>query len=207
MKRIGKWLLRVITLALVLTLAAAFYPTVSGFLRSLLSHMDYSSATTRVSHEMRQVGKLTTLEYTDDAVMTNTTNAALIGTVQTVTVPYRYEISLGVDLKQAAVTSDDAGLIIYLPDAELVLDRLSVTGEAKIDDFWNLMTEQRYQEMLDEHALSCRKAYMSDQTVLADAWDGACKALDGLLGKWLGQDGPPVRYLHLIEYAGAQEPR
>ena len=201
MKRIGKWLLRVVTLALAITLVVTFYPTLSGFLRSIFSRMDYTTAAQQISHEMREVGKLTTLEFSDEGVMTNTTDAALLGTVQTVTVPYRYELSLGVDLTRAVVASDDEGLVIYLPDAELILDRLTVTGEAKIDDFWNLMTEQRYQAMLDAHALSCREAYLGDQAVLMNAWNGAAKALDGLLSVWLDKQGKPaVRYLPLIEY-------
>lgn len=205
MKKAAKKIGKVLTLSAVIMVCAACWPYVQGYLSSLLAKLPFSQSIQVISHEMRQVGKLTALEYTDQGVLTNTTDALLIGTVQTVSVPYQYDIALGIDLEQAQVEERDGRLTIYLPQAQMLLDSLTVTGESKVSDFWGLLTQERYQAMLNAHQEELRSTYLNNPEVLTMAWTSACETLKGLLSNWLHVAQPlDVAFKPLIEYQGAE---
>ena len=185
MKGFFKWILRVLTISLVVILAVVMIPYVKPLIANLLNKTNYSQVAEILSHEMMETGKLTAVEYCDQGEMTSKTDALIIGTVQSVSVPYRYDIALGLDLSRVEVETEPDSLIIYLPSIELISDKLTVTGEAKVNDFLFPLTNKRYQDMLDAYALSCREAYMNNQTLLDEAWTSAAKTLKELFSKWI----------------------
>lgn len=185
MKGFFKWILRVLTISLVVILAVVMIPYVKPLIANLLNKTNYSQVAEILSHEMMETGKLTAVEYCDQGEMTSKTDALIIGTVQSVSVPYRYDIALGLDLSRVEVETEPDSLIIYLPSIELISDKLTVTGDAKVNDFLFPLTNKRYQDMLDAYALSCREAYMNNQTLLDEAWTSAAKTLKELFSKWI----------------------
>lgn len=204
MKRLFKWLARVVGLALALMLAFSLWPYFRSAVTSLIGKMDYSQAAQTLTHEMREVGKLTAVEYKDTGVMDAKTDALLLGTIQKVTVPYQYEISLGIDLSLVQIESVQDGLNVYLPDVELISDKLTVTGDAQIEDFWHLMTENRYQAMLDSQALSLREGYINNKDTMDRAYDSAQKALEKFFSGWIKDSGIRYSFRRLSEERPAQ---
>lgn len=184
MKRIGKYVLRVVALALALILAFTAYPYVRGFVLELLGDIDYDRSARVITHEMEKLGELTTLRLSDTGVMDASVDALLIGKVASVSVEYQYNIGFGVDLTAAHVTSGVEGITIALPKAKMLYDSFEVTGKPSIDDVFSQVSEMTYQKMLSDQALACRETYINDPAVLDQAWDAACEALKALLGQW-----------------------
>ncbi len=200
MKTIGKWFLRVLATALGIILAVTLLPYAKTWMASLFGQINYSQISRTLTHEMSEVGKLTSVEYSDTGVMEATTEALFIGTVQRVSVPYQYDIALGIDLDKAVVESGEDSITVYLPDAELLSDKLTATDDPTIDDFWNLLTEKRYQAMLSAQEEKCRLAYADDADVMEGAWSSARRTLEKLMSTWLDGLKINIQFKHLSEY-------
>lgn len=189
MKRLGKWLLRVTAVAVGIALAVFLVRYGWDFVSGTLLKGKYERSAEIISHEMQKGGELTSVKYSDQAVMESTTKALLIGDVQKVTVPYAYEIGLGVRLDAVSVAAGEDGITVTVPDARMIYDSFQVTGEPQISDFLYPLNESRYQEMLDAQAAECREKYLSDAACLEKAWDEACAYIRSLAEQWTGESG------------------
>lgn len=196
MKRLGRFILRVLALALAIVLAVALLPYARDLLRAYFPQGKYEQTTTRLTHEMQAVGELTAVRHSDTGVMTATVDALLVGTVQKVSVPYAYEIGLGLRLSDVVLTPTESGIIVSVPDAEMLHDSFSVTGDPDVSDFWYRLTESRYQQMLNAQAAACRAEYLEDPVVMQEAWDAACEQLSALFAKWAGET-LPLQFEHI----------
>ena len=160
MKRAGKALLRVAGLALAITLAVFLIRWGWGWFSGNMLQGKYERATEIIAHEIQRVGELTAVKYTDSSVMHSSTKALLIGDVQTVSVPYTYEIGFGVHLNGVAVAAGEDGLVFTVPD----------------------------EQMLDEQAAECRKKYLEDPACLENAWQETCGRIRQLAEQWTGEE-------------------
>lgn len=202
MKKIGKFLLRVLTLALVTLLVVTLLPYAREWLGALLPQGKYQRASQLITHQMEKAGELTAVRHTDTGVMTAHTDALLIGTVQRVSVPYTYEIGLGFSLRDVRLTATESGIQAALPAVRMLFDSFQVTGEPQIEDFWYRLSEAQYQKMLDEQAAACRSAYLENNALLEEAWAAACEALTGLFQQWAGE-ALPISFVHAEEAAAS----
>ena len=187
MKRLLKWALRVLSLALILAAAAALFPYVRGWLGGLLPQAKYERTAALLSHEMEKAGELTAVRHTDTGVMTARTNALLIGTVQQVSVSYAYEIGLGFSLADVRLRAEEGSLIAALPEIRMLYDRFEVTDAPQVQDFWYRLTEARYQQMINDQAAACRAEYLENPAFREEAWSAACEALEKLFSQWAGE--------------------
>ena len=190
MKRLGKRILKIVALALAIALATALFPYARDLLNAWLPQGKYRRAAVLISHEMEKAGELTAVRYIDREMMEATTNALLVGTVQRVKAPYTYEIGLGISLSQVEVKGTEGGITISVPPVEVLYDSFQVTGDPQIEDFWHLLTQNRYQEMLNAQAAACREKYVQDETCMQAAWKAACEALEKLIVQWTGEEVP-----------------
>ncbi len=186
MKKIGKFSLRVAALALALILAYAAYPYARDFLRNLLNDVDFDRSASVISHEMEKLGELTSLRTSDEGVMDASVDALLVGKVASVRAAYRYEAGFGVDLTRAVVSAEKNGVSVALPAVRMLYDSFEVTDAPEINDFFSLIDQEKYQEMLSEQALACRAAYTGDADTLARAREAAREALGELIARWTG---------------------
>lgn len=188
MKRLGKGVLRVIALALIFSLAAALYPYARDWVGALLLQGKYSRAVTVISREIEKLGELTAVRHTEQGVMENTTNALLIGQVQKVTVPYTYEIGLGIDLSAVGIEAGERSLQVSVPPARMLYDSFRPSGAPQVSDLLYPLSETKYQDMLAQQAEACRQNYLNDPKNMDDAWQAACEALEKLIGQWTGEE-------------------
>lgn len=200
MKRLFKAVLRVIALALAIILAVTLLPYARNFLRQYLPQGKYDQTSARLTHEMQAVGELTAVRHRDTGVMVATVDALLVGTVQKVSVPYAYEIGLGLRLDDVKLTPTENGITVSVPDAAMLYDSFTVTGEPEVSDFWYRLTENRYQQMLDGQAAACRAEYLEDAVCMQQAWDAACDQLAALFSKWSGET-LPLQFEHIAKAA------
>ena len=187
MKRFGKWLLRVLATALGIALAVFIVRYGWDWVNGSIVGGKYRRATEIIAHEMLKGGEMTSLKYSDQAVMESSTRALLIGDVQKVTVPYAYEIGLGIRLDQVTVEAKEDGVAVTVPKARMVYDSFQVTGEPKVSDFLYPLSESRYQEMLNEQEKECREKYLSNEEYLDAAWDEACALIRAQAEQWTGE--------------------
>lgn len=190
-RRALTWLPRkiglVVMLALAIVLASYFSPYITDWLNQVIFRIDYRQTATQLTHEMEKVGELIAIRNTDTGVLDGDINAMFIGSVSHITVPYTYEIGLGVKLENVTLTPEDTRLVVGVPDAEMLYDRLEVTGKPENKDFWGLSTQERYQSMLNARQAECRKAYLDDPTHMEQAWEASCEQLTALFLQWTGE--------------------
>ena len=127
MKRIGKWLLGLITSALTLVLVIVLLPYAAKWIARIMP--DESAAAIRasvvLSQKLEQSAKLETLHVTEEGALNYEVKAAFLGTVASINADYTYEGSFGIDLQQVTMTRDGAVLTLTLPAPELLLDSLT----------------------------------------------------------------------------------
>ena len=63
-----------------------------------------------------------------------------------------------------------------------------VTGKPEVSDFLYPLSEERYQQMLDEQAAECRKKYLEDPACLENAWQETCGRIRQLAEQWTGEE-------------------
>lgn len=205
-RRTLTWLPRkigmVVALALAIVLASYFFPYISSWLNQAIFHIDYQKTATQLTHEMEEVGELIATRNTDTGVLDGDIKAKLIGSVSHITVPYTYEIGLGIKMEKVTLTPEETRLVVAVPDAEMLYDRFEVTGKPESKDFWGLSTQDRYQNMLNDQQAVCRKAYLEDPTHMEQAWKASCEQLKILFAQWTGES---LR-LEFVHANGAADP-
>ena len=206
-RRALTWLPRkiglVVMLALAIVLASYFSPYITGWLNQVLFRIDYRQTATQLTHEMEKVGELIATRNTDTGVLDGDIKAKLIGSVSHITVPYTYEIGLGVKLENVSLTPEETRLVVAVPDAEILYDRFEVTGKPENNDFWGLSTQERYQAMLNAQQAECRKAYLDDPTHMEQAWEASCEQLKALFLQWTGES-LRLEFVHANDAADQQ---
>ena len=186
--RILRFPLRILSTALILALTVVMLPHLTRLAGRLWPD---PARTERVSqilrHELSQSTRLETLTVDDQGVLTASVKAALIGEVQRVTIDYNYHASIGVDLENAEVSTEDSVITLILPPFEILSDSLTPT---RIDrqDFWYPLTEKRRSALLEEERVKRAQAALeevrSSEKVLRETAD----RLQRMVQSWIGMD-------------------
>ena len=185
-----KLILRALALALAAVLVIALLPYARNRIAATLPREKMVRASTLLSRKVENTGDLTVLRCTDTGIMSAETTALFLGAVQQVNVPYSYEIGFGLTLEEVAFSPEEDSIQVILPPLRMIYDSFLVTGDPKISDFWYPLTEERYQQMLNEQAAACQADYLQNEQMMQDAWDAACQTLENLFSQWIGDDVP-----------------
>lgn len=185
MKRVGRFCLRIFSIAVIVSLVIVLLPSISSLVSRLLPKGDPTVCSVLLKREMAKVGKLATVEYTDTGVLSASTSALFLGDVQKVTAPYTYQIALGIDLDQANLSVANGKVTVSVPELSMLYDKLTVTDDPAVEDFWYPLTEAQYQRMLDTEEENRRNAYLQDAEMMENAWAATVEKLEALLSRWL----------------------
>ena len=207
MKVIKRILLCIILCIILCCIALLTVPELRTWLKNVFFNINYQSVAETISHELTETGELVCLEITDTDVLTASVNAALIpSSVATLTVNYQYDLSLGVDLSQAKTEVAEDGIAVYLPPAHVISDKITAVGDVQKSDFWHLIDETKYQQIMDKQLLECRSRYENDQDLLNQAWNKCCDTLKSLLSASIQHsEYIDIRFYSLSDYEPAQE--
>lgn len=197
MRRILKFFLRIIALAAIITLVIVLYPHVSEWISSSILDDKYEATTVRLTQEMKKAGDLTAVRYQETGLMEAKIDAALVGSVGHVKAPYSYEIGLGFSVADVVLTETENGIEAALPEIRMLYDQFLITGEPEISDVWQMMTEQRYQKILDDQHAQCRTKYLKQHEHVEQAWKAACEQLQNLFSDWAGQQ-VSITFVHKV---------
>ena len=187
-KRIGKWLSRTLAGAVSTVLVIVLLPWGAKlawrYLPDLSGYTEVAAQT--LSRRFEESARLETLKIEEEGVLTSSTNALFLGTVQQVTIHYRYQVSLGIDLRKVTVRAQGHALTLVLPPVEVLADSLTPDSISR-NDFWYPLTDKQRKSLLEEERISCRERCLEEQLTSPDAWAQTCRMLDATIAQWLDE--------------------
>lgn len=196
MKRIGKRLAKILASAATIVLVIIMLPYGAELAARYLPDLSHRAevAAETLSRRFEESARLETMKIEEEGVLTSSTSALLIGKVQQVSITYRYELSLGIDLQQVTVQASGNHLTLFLPPMEVLADSLTpLTINRR--DFWFPLTDKQRNRLLENERLSCRARCLEEQTASDEAWEQTCRMLDATVAQWLeGTAGLTIRY-------------
>ena len=183
-----RFLLRIVSTALIISLVLVFLPRLTRLAGRLWPDPARTERVSELlSHELKDSARLETLTVDDQGVLTATVQAALIGEVQRVTMDYDYHASVGVDLTKVRLSAEDGILTLYLPPFEILSDSLTPTHVDR-QDFWYPLTEKRRAQLIEEEKASRADAILAEVGSSDDVWNRTVGTLSGLIRSWMGAD-------------------
>ena len=183
-----RFLLRIVSTALIISLVLVFLPRLTRLAGRLWPDPARTERVSELlSHELKDSARLETLTVDDQGVLTATVQAALIGEVQRVTMDYDYHASVGVDLTKVRLSAEDGVLTLYLPPFEILSDSLTPTHVDR-QDFWYPLTEKRRAQLIEEEKASRADAILAEVGSSDDVWNRTVGTLSGLIRSWMGAD-------------------
>ena len=183
-----RFLLRIVSTALIISLVLVFLPRLTRLAGRLWPDPARTERVSELlSHELKDSARLETLTVDDRGVLTATVQAALIGEVQRVTMDYDYHASVGVDLTKVRLSAEDGILTLYLPPFEILSDSLTPTHVDR-QDFWYPLTEKRRAQLIEEEKASRADAILAEVGFSDDVWNRTVGTLSGLIRSWMGAD-------------------
>ena len=195
MKKLLRWLARVVATALTIVLIAVLLPYASRWASSILPDLGGAALNTSIllSHQMQESARLETATVEDEGVLNASTSAMFLGTVQNVSIQYVYRASLGIDLRKAEIKVEDSVVTLLLPEIEILSDSLTPVQTVK-DDFWYPLTEERRQKLLQDELDKCRERCLTEYATSDEAWQNTVSALSDTVSAWVSTGGVTIRY-------------
>lgn len=186
MKKLFRWLGRIVGTAITLVLAIVLLPYASKLASAYLPDLSGAAvnATVLLSHRMESSARLETATIEDESVLNATTNALFLGQVQSVSIQYVYRASIGIDLQKVQISLRGQTITLTLPPLEILSDSLTPIQVEK-DDFWYPLTEERRQQLLDEELTQCRQRCLEEYLASDEAWVNTVSAVESTVSGWL----------------------
>ena len=183
-----RFLLRIVSTALIISLVLVFLPHLTRLAGRLWPDPARTERVSELlSHELKDSARLETLTVDDQGVLTATVQAALIGEVQRVTIDYDYHASVGVDLTKVRLSPEDGVLTLFLPPFEILSDSLTPT-QVDRQDFWYPLTEKRRAQLIEEEKTGRAAAILAEAESSDDVWNRTVNTLSELIRSWMGAD-------------------
>ena len=190
MKRFLKWLGKVVGTALSLVLVIIMLPYATKWIGKLLPDGSRNAITVSavLSRQMEASSRLETAKIEDEGVTSSSVDALFIGQVQNVVIQYRYEASMGIDLKKVKMQILGNVLTLELPPVEVLADSLTPLNVER-NDFWFPLSEERRLKLLEDERLKCRAHYLEENQENRDAFDYSVAAMTEWLDQLLKETG------------------
>lgn len=186
MKAFLRWLVKILTTVITISLLIVFFPHISRLASRFLP--DESGAAVKASailaSKLEESARLETARVQDDGVLNYDIRAAFLGSVAQINLTYRYEASFGIDLSKVNIRVKDNEITFLLPLPELIQDALTPTEIYK-DDFWYPgFSETDYEKLLEEERINCRNHYLKGEK-LEQLWDTSQRAFEKTIAAWM----------------------
>lgn len=196
MKGLRKWFFRVTASVATCLLVIALLPQalrLAELFQPDLSELA-ETASQLLTERFQDSARLETQQIETEGVLSSSTNALFVGTVQQVTVHYLYEASLGIDLQAVSITVDGGTLTLTIPPVEVLADGLTPLSIER-NDFWYPLTDRQRETLLEGERLACRERYQEEYAQSEECWSKTCRMLDATIAEWLsGTSGLKIAY-------------
>lgn len=176
--------------ALSLVLVIIMLPYATKWIGKLLPDGSRNAITVSavLSRQMEASSRLETAKIEDEGVISSSVDALFIGQVQNVVIQYRYEASMGIDLKKVKMQILGNVLTLELPPVEVLADSLTPLNVER-NDFWFPLSEERRLKLLEDERLKCRAYYLEENQENRDAFDYSVAAMTEWLDQLLKETG------------------
>lgn len=137
----------------------------------------------RFSEEVTRQNRLVVYKATLTGQETVTQSAWLLGTVQSVTLPYTYELSFAVDMEAASVSVDTSSdtIQVRLPSPVAAYPTFTVDQDHVQKNDWLFpLTPERYAEIVDTIEKKLYTECATKPEYLAAAWSATVDNIQGL---------------------------
>lgn len=193
-----KFIKRLVLLAFlgaILYVAIRYYPIVSKlFAGEKLNFRDIRS-----SVELRDIGKLNSLQLTQSGTFENDTKALFNITANSIWVDYEFRGLYGIDLTEAYVRTDGKDINVYLPKAELTDHSIKILKVSR-KDFLKPVTPEDLVRIVAEFKKQLYEQYRTDAANLQKARENAFDIAQNIIKGYLGNsDGYSF---HLCDIGG-----
>lgn len=198
MKAIGKWLAKILATVVTILLVIVLLPHARRLVERVLPDLSDRAVTASqvLAQRFEESARLETMQVSEEGVLTSSTQALFLGTVQQVTIHYLYEASLGIDLRRVGIEARGRTLTLMLPDMEVLADSIAPQRIDRVD-FWYPLTDSQREKMLVIEREACRTRYLEEYATSEDAYQQICRTLDATIAQWLGDvSGLTIVYEH-----------
>lgn len=190
MKKTGKWLLSLLTKALVIILVILLLPLARTLIRRIMpdaaGEIRIQSMVLEQKLESSKRLEVTTID--EEGILEAKTNVVILGTVGSTTIRYRYTASVGIDLSKVVMTTDSDRIIFELPDPEVLNDGIEAL-EINKNNFFSKAIEKSAETLLNEQKLKCREQYITEKQHSERAWEDIRKSFEDTICQWLENFG------------------
>ncbi|MBP5727819.1 MAG: DUF4230 domain-containing protein [Clostridia bacterium] len=190
MKKTGKWLLSLLTKALVIILVILLLPLARTLIRRIMpdaaGEIRVQSMVLEQKLESSKRLEVTTID--EEGILEAKTNVVILGTVGSTTIRYRYTASVGIDLSKVVMTTDSDRIIFELPDPEVLNDGIEAL-EINKNNFFSKAIEKSAETLLNEQKLKCREQYITEKQHSERAWEDIRKSFEDTICQWLENFG------------------
>ncbi len=190
MKKTGKWLLSLLTKALIIILVILLLPLARTLIRRIMpdaaGEIQVQSMVLEQKLESSKRLEVTTID--EEGILEAKTNVVILGTVGSTTIRYRYTASVGIDLSKVVMTTDSDRIIFELPDPEILNDGIEAL-EINKNNFFSKAIEKSAETLLNEQKLKCREQYITEKQHSERAWEDIRKSFEDTICQWLENFG------------------
>lgn len=190
MKRSGKWVLSLISKAIVIVVAILLLPFAKTLLGGLLpdATCEIRTHSAVIEQKLTSSKRLEVTTVDEEGVLEAKTNVIIFGTVGTTTIRYRYTASLGIDLGKVIMTTDSDRIQFFLPEPEILNDGIEAL-EVNKQNLFSKAIEKSVETLLSEQRLKCREQYLTEDRYSGKTWDDLVLAFEQTVCQWLEQYG------------------
>ena len=190
MKKTGKWLLSLLSKALIIILVILLLPLARTLIRRIMpdaaGEIRVQSMILEQKLESSKRLEVTTID--EEGILEAKTNVVILGTVGSTTIRYRYTASIGIDLSKVVMTTDSDRIIFELPDPEILNDGIEAL-EINKNNFFSKAIEKSAETLLNEQKLKCREQYITEKQHSERAWEDIRKSFEDTICQWLENFG------------------
>ena len=186
MKKFVKWLGSLLGKVLATVLVIVLLPYAAKMVEAVMPDLSGAAVNTSVmlSKKLADSARLETNVLDVEGVLNSQTNAMFIGTVQDVSIAYKYHASVGIDLSKVGMSVSGNTITFQLPEMEILADSLTPTAIVR-DDFWYPLTDARRQQLLDNERAACAQKQLAELNASEDAWKNTVSALEATVAGWM----------------------
>lgn len=202
MKKTGKWAFSVFTKAIIIILVILLLPYAKDLYRLIAPNVTGEILTQSkiLEQKLSSSQRLEVTTVDEEGLIESKTNVIIFGTVGTTTIRYRYTASIGIDLKNVIMTTENDRIVFLLPEAEVLNDGIEAI-EINKHNLFSKAIEKSVETLLAEQREKCREQILSEKEHTEKIREDAVLAFKETVCKWLDSYGERHYEIEVI-YSG-----
>ena len=190
MKKTGKWAFSVFTKAIIIILVILLLPYAKDLYRLIAPNVTGEILTQSkiLEQKLSSSQRLEVTTVDEEGLIESKTNVIIFGTVGTTTIRYRYTASIGIDLKNVIMTTENDRIVFLLPEAEVLTDGIEAI-EINKHNLFSKAIEKSVETLLAEQREKCREQILSEKEHTEKIREDAVLAFKETVCKWLDSYG------------------